>query len=311
MKSTVWKHNWNHSPITKWIDKYIKDDRSYKNLRSKKTHSQMIVNLKYGELSLQKEAIHYFYNRLMPFLSKNVIICTFPGHEISDKPSCLDMLVSKIYEGNGRIRHAKDLKSCNFPQLKRVKDVGRNSQKGSDRSIEKHLDTIKVNNRSLNNKNILLIDDVLTTGNSLKAGKRLLRESGAKNVQCLALAQNYNKNYPFQNYGKLNNLSDVISEVTMLDSLKKWRLDIARKNKWAPFCICNNKTLTEICRTMPLSLEELTDAPRVSKKFIETYGEEILDHISMMVANKHNNKIIPADYDEWTKDEKNEFDKYY
>lgn len=61
---------------------------------------------------------------------------------------------------------------------------------GGDRSIENHLRTIKVVNEDLvKNKNIIILDDVTTTGNSLIACKRILRSAGANQVVCLALGK--------------------------------------------------------------------------------------------------------------------------
>ena len=39
------------------------------------------------------------------------------------------------------------------------------------------------------NRNILIIDDVTTTGTTLKETRRLLKKAGAKNIFCITVAQ--------------------------------------------------------------------------------------------------------------------------
>ena len=57
-----------------------------------------------------------------------------------------------------------------------------------DRSISKHLESIWVTNDSrIVSEEVLLIDDIVTTGNSLTACKKLLLDRGAADVVCLAL----------------------------------------------------------------------------------------------------------------------------
>jgi predicted amidophosphoribosyltransferase len=45
------------------------------------------------------------------------------------------------------------------------------------------------NKHHITSKNILLIDDVVTTGTTLIECARVLKDSGAKNVFCLVLAR--------------------------------------------------------------------------------------------------------------------------
>lgn len=61
---------------------------------------------------------------------------------------------------------------------------------GGDRSIESHLETMKTDPQyRVKGKTIIVLDDVTTSGNSLKAAESLLYQSGAKKVYLIAIAQ--------------------------------------------------------------------------------------------------------------------------
>jgi adenine/guanine phosphoribosyltransferase-like PRPP-binding protein len=63
------------------------------------------------------------------------------------------------------------------------------SHLSNDRSIEKHLDSIQVNETDLKGRKFLVIDDVTTTGNTLLAIQNLLYDHGAYNVMLLAIGK--------------------------------------------------------------------------------------------------------------------------
>lgn len=61
---------------------------------------------------------------------------------------------------------------------------------GGDRSMKVHLESISVGDAArVKGKTILLVDDVLTTGNSLVACRRILTASGAAAVHAAALGK--------------------------------------------------------------------------------------------------------------------------
>jgi len=61
---------------------------------------------------------------------------------------------------------------------------------GGDRSIEVHLQSIAVALPELIRKrDVLLLDDVMRTGNSLFACRKLLLDAGARSVQCAAIGR--------------------------------------------------------------------------------------------------------------------------
>ena len=61
---------------------------------------------------------------------------------------------------------------------------------GGDRSIETHLQSIKIVNKELiEGKKLLVLDDVSTTGNSLKACQKLLESAAAKSVKGFVLGK--------------------------------------------------------------------------------------------------------------------------
>jgi phosphoribosylpyrophosphate synthetase len=61
---------------------------------------------------------------------------------------------------------------------------------GGDRKLEVHLSSIRVDKAHLiRGREVLLLDDITTTGNSFRACRILLEQNGASLVKCLALAE--------------------------------------------------------------------------------------------------------------------------
>jgi predicted amidophosphoribosyltransferase len=152
--------------------------------------SRTILNIKYRHATdpastewkqeSKQRAIKYFYERLNPLIASDVVITVVPSHKHYTELSGVQELAKKLIENN-RINGI----NC----LIRFKDIQKQAH-GGVRSIEQHLQTIKVQQPDLiSGKEVLLMDDVVTTGCSLRACKQLLMEKGALRVKCVSLAK--------------------------------------------------------------------------------------------------------------------------
>ena len=59
-------------------------------------------------------------------------------------------------------------------------------------------------------------------------------------------------------------------------SLKAWRAEVAREHNLPAYVVFQDRTLAEMARTQPQSLDELAQISGVGAKKLEAYGSEIL-----------------------------------
>lgn len=139
-------------------------------------YSERILDIKRN----MEDAVYFFYDQLDKIICKKVVICVVPSHDPNKKNSGIRTLAKMLAE-NGRV----DATDC----LVRYKRIEKLSD-GGKRPIQVHTKSIKAQDIHLiKGKEILLLDDVTTTGNSLTACKRMLIDNGANKVKCLALAK--------------------------------------------------------------------------------------------------------------------------
>lgn len=141
------------------------------------SYSGRILDLKQG----QAHAIKTFAELLERDLGDFFAIATVPSHD-PEKPSAgLIGLAATLAANGDRI----DASGC----VIRIEKIDKLAH-GGDRSIGVHLRSITIVNPELiQGQEVLLIDDVTKTGNSLFACRKLLLDAGARHVRCVALGR--------------------------------------------------------------------------------------------------------------------------
>lgn len=146
------------------------------------------ANTEHDEQSMQilrlkarnRQAIASYYSIIEPLLGRGFSIAVIPSYDSIKTMSGIRDL-AQLLARNGRT----DATSC----LVRHTTIPKLAH-GGNRSVEVHLDSINVVNIHLiRDREVLLLDDITTTGNSFKACRDLIEKNGAALVRCLALAE--------------------------------------------------------------------------------------------------------------------------
>ena len=127
-------------------------------------------------------AVRFFAELIDPMLGHGFSICVVPSSDPSVKNNGISY-VGRMLAGNGRkdrvgflIRHSR---------IQKLSD-------GGDRSRKTHYDSIRVSGElSVEGEDVLLLDDISTSGNSLLACRDILIANGARSVEMLALGRTY------------------------------------------------------------------------------------------------------------------------
>ena len=163
----------------KWAD--VKD---LPKTDSKRINAARILNFKNGsndDYGWFKKCIS---NHLSEFAGDKWLVCSIPGHD-QTLPIANHM--------------DKFLEYCKFPNnmfvvpclLTRSKEMPqKHGDSYGERTIQKDLDSFKLRNGyDLKGKNIIIFDDITTSGCSLMAARKYFRNFGANKVVCIALGK--------------------------------------------------------------------------------------------------------------------------
>ncbi|HYX27303.1 MAG TPA: phosphoribosyltransferase family protein [Pyrinomonadaceae bacterium] len=125
-------------------------------------------------------ALAAFHRKLNPMLAQGIAITAVPPHDPASSRSGIQELAQKL-AANGRT----DATGC----LVRWVAIPKLAT-GGDRAVEQHLRSIRVETVELiRGREVLLLDDVSTSGGSLEACKQLLMQAGAAAVKCAVLGR--------------------------------------------------------------------------------------------------------------------------
>lgn len=141
--------------------------------------SQCILDLKNGDVN----AIIYFKNILSKLMEdEEIVITTVPPHTAEESSDIQKLARYLVRDSKNYI----DAIQC----LERFKTVSQSSQNPGSRSEQTHLDSIRMSNPSLvKDKNVILLDDVITTGSSTNACRKIIAKMGAKEVKIVCLGK--------------------------------------------------------------------------------------------------------------------------
>lgn len=126
--------------------------------------------------------INYYTNQLRSILSdtEEYVICVMPTHALGTAPSGIRTIAKRL---------------CSHPiidgteVLSRVFEIPQKTR-GGRRDWELEIKSLIVRNEGIvKGRQVLLMDDVTTTGTSLKAGRYVIKQAGAKLVALLALGK--------------------------------------------------------------------------------------------------------------------------
>ena len=139
-------------------------------------HDSRVLALKRGE----RLAVDFFAEEFAKILPTNSLLACVPSHNPVVTQTGIAQVVSLLI-GRGW----GDARRC----VVRTRFIPRLSS-GGDRSLDAQLSSLQVRDvERIRSQRVVMLDDVRTTGNSLKAAYQLLKEAGAKAVKRVAIAQ--------------------------------------------------------------------------------------------------------------------------
>lgn len=140
-------------------------------------HSGLILDVKSGHLA----PIGDFAKLIADMLGDDIVLCYVPSHDPGKVSSGIRKVATKVAELG---RHVDGT-----GVLVRVEKIAKLTG-GGDRSMDVHLRSIKLELPDvIRGRRVLVLDDVTTSGNSLRACRHLAIESGARRVKLLALGK--------------------------------------------------------------------------------------------------------------------------
>ena len=139
-----------------------------------------ILDLKRGE----EHAINFFYDKLKVLLKGVFCICVVPSHDPEKTISGIRLLAQKLADSSN------DITDCTGCVIRKFK-IPKLSAGGNRNSLLQYMSIEIRDVDEIHGKTVVLLDDVMTTGNSMKAGMDRILEAGAVKVLCFALAQTF------------------------------------------------------------------------------------------------------------------------
>ena len=75
-------------------------------------------------------------------------------------------------------------------------------------------------------------------------------------------------------------------DADLFERLRTLRMDLACERGWAPYMVCSDKTLRDLCRRRPHSTDELLEIQGIGEKKASSFGDALLSAIAAFEAEK-------------------------
>lgn len=179
---TFFKNDSQITDVIFYLCEYIPSHRNteIKDLRS--------TNFVYGFKQMNKLPEEYVVNFLIDNLQGNcVLVAVPPSNPVNNGKTASHKIIRKVVQSIGKAKKIIDGSSCLYR-----KEWIESAHKGGDRSVMLHKETIALQNtKLLENRNILILDDIVTTGRSFEACIELIKEKVAtvKEISCWAVGR--------------------------------------------------------------------------------------------------------------------------
>ena len=152
-----------------------------------KRSDDLVISFKDKTRNLHKKAIETVADYLEDALSGNCALVAIPSSKTDAYcNSSVHELIHKIVEDIGDKRNIIDASDC----LYRLYDIPSQHKQKGKRDISVLLESTGIQNtEKIVDRDILVIDDITTSGNSFKAAVKILKESGAANIISFAVGK--------------------------------------------------------------------------------------------------------------------------
>lgn len=168
-----------HLPYDFCIGSYISRDQDSNDDFPYDSYTGFVLDIKAGNRKVIQDAVELLADCLTGFDAVTVV----PSH-------CSNQVQSAGIQQVGVSLANQTLAIDAIGCLRRHTTTQKRTGKGSNRSESEHTKSIKLHNADLiRDKRVLLIDDVRTTGNSLKVCQDILHNASPSSVHSIAFAQ--------------------------------------------------------------------------------------------------------------------------
>jgi len=239
-----------------YMFEYLPRNR-FKDGQGPDVRSQRII---WGLKDGKNDVIELLASKIGPMLENNIALVAVPSSKVEKNgKSGTHKLIKVIVEKYGEQRNLIDASSC----LYRFKDMPtQHEMQGQKRDKAILYDTLEVHNIELiNGRDVIVIDDVTTSGNSLEVAIDLIQRKGAHKVIGLAIGKTVSRKSI--NLGFIFDLDQTLFDTSKIESDRKmnnWPLACKKAQALKPYE--GIEELLEKLRSLGIKICIVTSSPR-------------------------------------------------